>query len=372
MRFRAKRRKFLAGAAAAAALSGPAVVKAQGPILLRLQSAWPAKSLFHRYAADFAKKVNDMTGGDVRIELSPVGAVVPALGLLDAVSKGGLDASHGVMQLHYSRHHAFGLWGAGPAFGMDANMLLAWHKYGGGRELLDKLYAALKANVVSFPYGPMPTQPLGWFKKPVARPEDLKGLRFRAVGMAIDIYAGLGAAVNALPAEEIRAALERDVIDGAEYNNASSDRMLGLPDAAPVGMLQSYHQSAEQFEILFNKAKFEALPSKMRAIIENAVEAASADMSWQAIDRYSADHVELRARPSVRILRTPDAVLRRQLVAFDAAARKRRDSALFREIQESQRRFAERTVRWFLDTQVSPRLAYDHYFGRKPPARRRK
>jgi TRAP-type mannitol/chloroaromatic compound transport system substrate-binding protein len=137
-------------------------------------------------------------------------------------------------------------------------------------------------------------------------------------------------------------------------------------------MLQSYHQSAEQFEILFNKAKFEALPSKMRAIIENAVEAASADMSWQAIDRYSADHVELRARPSVRILRTPDAVLRRQLVAFDAAARKRRDSALFREIQESQRRFAERTVRWFLDTQVSSRLAYDHYFGRKPPARRRK
>jgi TRAP-type mannitol/chloroaromatic compound transport system substrate-binding protein len=372
MDFKLKRRKFLKGTAAAAALGAPAIARAQGPIVLRFQSSWPAKSLFHEYALDFAAKVNAMTGGDVRLDVLAAGSVSTQFGLLDAVGKGALDGGHGLLHYHYSRHPAFALWAAGPAFGMDANLLLAWHRYGGGRELLAKLYAALGAGVVSFPYGPMPTQPLGWFQKPIARPQDFRGLRFRAAGMATDIYAGLGAQVNALPAADIAAALSRGVLDGAEFNNAASDRELGLPGAAKVYMLQSYHQSAEQFEILFNKTKFEALPSKMRAILENAAEAASADMAWKAIDRYSAAHAELQADKRVRMAKTPDAVLQRQLAAYDAAAGKRRDDALFREVEESQRRFAQRAVRWQLDTQVSPRLAYGHYFVRKPAPRRKK
>ena len=371
MNFKPKRRRFLE-ATAAAALAAPGIARAQGPIVLRLHTSWPAKNLFHEYALDFAAKVNGMTGGDVRIEVLAARSVPMPSGLLDAVSKGALDAGHGLLQYHSGRHPAFALWAAGPAFGMDANLLLAWHRYGGGRELLARLYAALGAGVVSFPYGPMPTQPLGWFQKPIARTRDLRGLRFRATGMAAEIYAGLGAQVNALPPEDIAAALRRDALDGAEFNNAASDRELGLPGAAKVYMLQSYHQSAEQFEILFNKTKFEALPSKLRAILESAAEAASADMAWKAIDRYSAAHAELLAEKRLRMQKTPDAVLQRQLAAYDAAAAKRRDDALYREIEESQRRFAQRAVRWQLDTQVSPRLAYGHYFGAKPrPPRKR-
>src|SRR5438445_12002741 len=168
------RRKFLTGAAAAATgaatLGFPAIVSAQGPISMRWQSNWPAKDIFHEYANDFAKKVNDMTGGDLRIEVLPAGAVVPAFGLLDAVTKGTLDGGHGVLVYHYGKQNALALWGSGPAWGMHANQLLAWHKYGGGKELLSKLYASIGANVVSFPYGPMPTQPLGWFKKPITKP----------------------------------------------------------------------------------------------------------------------------------------------------------------------------------------------------------
>ncbi len=372
MRFKLKRRRFLTGAAGAAALGAPAVARAQGPIVLRLQSNWAAKSLFHEYVLDFAKKVNDMTGGDVRIEPLPRDNAEAGPGLLEAVSKGALDAAHGLLHHHYPRHPAFSLWAAGPAFGMDANLLLAWHRYGGGRQLLAKLYAAIGANVVSYPYGPMPTQPLGWFQKPIRRPQDLKGLRVRAPGMAAEIYAGLGAAATPLPAREIAEALRRGTLDGAEYNNAASDRELGLPGAAKVYVLQSYHQSAEQFELLFNKTKFEALPSKMRAILENAADAASADLAWKAIDRYSAAHAQLQADAGARMAWTPDAVLQRQLAAYDAAAKKLGDDALFREVQESQRRFAQRAVRWQLDTQVSPRLAYAHYFGRKPAPRRRK
>jgi TRAP-type mannitol/chloroaromatic compound transport system substrate-binding protein len=364
------RRKFIAGAAAATAgattLGFPAIVKAQGPISMRWQSTWPSKDIFHEFALDFARKVNDMTGGDLKIEVLPAGAVVPAFGLLDAVSKGTLDGGHGVLVYHYGKNTALALWGSSPAFGMDANMLLSWHKYGGGKALLEKVYKAIGANVVSFPYGPMPTQPLGWFKKPITKPDDMKGLKFRTVGISIDLFQGLGAAVNALPGGEIVPAMDRGLLDAAEFNNATSDRILGFPDVSKVFMLQSYHQSAEQFEISFNKTKFDALPAKMKSIIEYAVEAASQDMTWKAIDRYSKDHIELQTKDKVRMYKTPDSVLQRQLQIFDGVmAKKMGENPLFKEIIESQRAFASRAVRWYLDTQVSSRMAYNYYFGKK-------
>jgi TRAP-type mannitol/chloroaromatic compound transport system substrate-binding protein len=353
-------------------LGFPMIAKGQsGPISMRWQSTWPSKDIFHEYALDFAKKVNDMTGGDLKIEVLPAGAVVPAFGLLDAVSKGTLDGGHGVLVYHYGKQNALALWGSGPAFGMDANTLLAWHKYGGGKQLLDKLYKSIGANVVSFPYGPMPTQPLGWFKKPIQKADDFKGLKFRTVGVSIDVFTGLGAAVNALPGGEIVPAMDRGLLDAAEFNNASSDRLLGFPDVSKVMMLQSYHQNAEQFEIMFNKTKYDAFPAKMKAIIENAVEAASADMSWKAVDRYSKDHIEMQQKDKVRMYITPAPVLQKQLETYDAAAKKRQDNAMWVEIEKSQRVFAERAVRWFLDTQVNPRMAYNHYFAKKsatPPA----
>ena len=308
------RRKFLASAAlatggAAATLGFPAIVKAQGPISMRWQSTWPTKDIFHEYALDFAKKVNDMTGGDLKIEVLPAGAVVPAFNLLDAVSKGTLDGGHGVLVYHYGKAQALALWGSSPAFGMDANMLLSWHKYGGGKELIAKIYASIGANVVSYSYGPMATQPLGWFKKPVTKADDFKGLKFRTVGISIDLFTGLGAAVNALPGGEIVPALDRGLLDGAEFNNATSDRLLGFSDVSKVYMLQSYHQNAESFEILFNKDKFNALPDKMKAIIDNAVEAASADMWWKSIDRYSKDYIELQTKDKVKMYKTPDSIL---------------------------------------------------------------
>jgi TRAP-type mannitol/chloroaromatic compound transport system substrate-binding protein len=370
----AGRRKFLAsaaaGAAGAATLGFPAIVKAQ-VTSMRWQSTWPSKDIFHEYALDFAKKVNDMTGGELKIEVLPAGAVVPAFGLLDAVSKGTLDGGHGVLVYHYGKQNALALWGSGPAFGMDANTLLAWHKYGGGKELLDKLYKSIGANVVSFPYGPMPTQPLGWFKKPITKVEDFKGLKFRTVGISIDVFTALGAAVNALPGGEIVPAMDRGLLDAAEFNNASSDRLLGFPDVSKVCMLQSYHQNAEQFEIMFNKDKFNALPAKIKAIIENAVEAASADMSWKAIHRYSQDYVDMQTKQGVKFYKTPDSVLQKQLDGYDAAAAKRlAENPLFKEIADSQKKFAERAVKWYLDTQVRPERAYSHYFAKKPAAKK--
>jgi TRAP-type mannitol/chloroaromatic compound transport system substrate-binding protein len=362
----ATRRKFLGGAAmaTAAAVTAPSVVKAQGPINMRWQSTWPSKDIFHEYALDFGKRVNDMTGGDLKIEVLPAGAVVPAFQLLDAVSKGVLDGGHGVLVYHYGKQQALALWGSGPAYAMDANMLLAWHKYGGGKELLNEIFTSIGANVVSFPYGPMPTQPLGWYKKPVTKVDDFKGLKFRTVGISIDVFTGMGAAVNALPGGEIVAAMDRGLIEAAEFNNATSDRVLGFADVSKICMLQSYHQNAEQMEISFNKAKFDALPDKMQKLIASAVEAASQDMQWKAIDRYSKDYIELQTKDNVKFYKTPDAILKRQLEIFDEVAKKKAgENAIFKKIIESQVAFAKRAVQWEQDTVVSRKMAFDHYFG---------
>jgi TRAP-type mannitol/chloroaromatic compound transport system substrate-binding protein len=367
------RRRFVlgAGVTAAAAVAAPAVQAQSGPISMRWQSTWPSKDIFHEYALDYAKKVNDMTGGDLKIEVLPAGAVVPAFQLLDAVSKGLLDGGHGVLVYHYGKQTALALWGSGPGFAMDANMLLAWHKYGGGKELLAELYGSIGANVVSFPYGPMPTQPLGWFKKPVTKAEDLKGQKFRTVGISIDVFTGMGMAVNALPGGEIVSAMDRGLLDAAEFNNASSDRVLGFADVSKVCMLQSYHQNAEQFEIMFNKDKYNALPEKMRAVIANAVEAASSDMSWKAIDRYSKDYVELQTKDNVKFYKTPDAILRQQLTIYDEVVKKKNtENPLFKKIVQSQIAFAERATRWENDTVVSRRMAFDHYFGQNAAAKK--
>ncbi|MEY3286108.1 MAG: hypothetical protein RL500_838 [Pseudomonadota bacterium] len=367
----AERRRFLAKAAtgtvAAGALAAPMVSNAQ-TVSLRFQSTWPAKDIFHEYANDFAKKINDMAGSRLRIEVLPAGSVVPAFQLLEGVAKGTLDGGHGVVAYHYGKNSALALWGSGPGFGMDPNMLLSWHYYGGGKALLDEIYKSLNLEVVSFLYGPMPTQPFGWFKKPIAKVDDIKGTKFRTVGLAVDMYTDMGAAVNPLPGGEIVPALDRGLIDGAEFNNASSDRLLGFPDVVKNCMLQSFHQSTEQFEILFNKGKYDGLPGELKSIIDYAVQAASADMSWKAIQRNSQDYIELK-KQGVKFYKTPDAVLRAQLASWDKIMEKKGgENAMFKRILDSQRAFAERAGAWQNDYLVDFKMAWNHYF--RAPARR--
>ena len=363
------RRGMLKGAATAAvgatALAAPMISTAQTATTLRFQSTWPAKDIFHEYANDFASKVNNMSGGKLKIEVLPSGAVVPAFQLLDAVSKGTLDGGHGVLAYHYGKNSALALWGSGPAFGMDPNMVLSWHQHGGGKALLEEIYKSLNIDVSSYVYGPMPTQPLGWFKKPIAKVEDLKGLKYRTVGLAVDIFTELGCAVNPLPGGEIVPALDRGLIDAAEFNNATSDRLLGFPDVVKNCMLQSFHQSGEQFEILFNKGKLAALPAELKSVIEYAVQASSAEMSWKAIDRNSKDYDAMK-KQGIKFFKTPDAILRAQLGAWDKViAKKAAENALFKKVLESQRAFAEKAGRWQFDYMVDFKMAYNHYFSGK-------
>jgi TRAP-type mannitol/chloroaromatic compound transport system substrate-binding protein len=345
--------------------AAPMMAVAQTPITLRWQSTWPAKDIFHEYAMDYAKKVNDMSAGRLKIEVLPAGAVVKAFDLIDAVAKGTLDGGHGVTAYWYGKNSAMALWGSGPSFGMDPNMLLSWHEFGGGKALLAEIYKGLNLDVQSFLYGPMPTQPLGWFKKPVTKVDDFKGLKYRTVGLSIDIFTAMGAAVNAIPGGEIVAAMDRGLLDAAEFNNATSDKLLGFPDVSKVCMLQSFHQCSEQFEILFNKTKYDSLSTELKAIISNAVQASSAEMSWKAIDRYSTDYEALQ-KGGVKFYKTPDAILQAQLKAWDdITSKKAAENPMFKKVLESMQTYAARACKWQNDVLVDHKMAYRHAFAGK-------
>lgn len=360
------------GAIGTAVLATPGVSRAQ-TTTLRFQSTWPQRDIFHEFAQDYVTRVNRMTGGRLRLDLLAAGAVVPAFQLLDAVSAGTLDGGHGVSAYWFGKNKAFSLFGTSPPWFGDANQLLGWFYYGGGEALYNELINdILKVNVVGFQTGPMPTQPLGWFKQAIERPEQLRGLKYRTVGLAADLFNELGAAVTSLPGGEIVPALERGVIDGAEFNNPSSDRVLGFPDVAKVYMIQSFHQRTETFEVLFNKGKFEALAEEQRAVIRHASEAASADMSWKLQDRYSKDLLAMAQTQGVQVRQTPRSVLDAQLAAWNRVVAKYEGDAsspaagpFFKKVCDSQREWCRRVATFFLRYEASPAIAYNHFFARQ-------
>jgi TRAP-type mannitol/chloroaromatic compound transport system substrate-binding protein len=362
------RRQFLktgaTAVAGAAALSMPNVARAQDVTVFKFQSTWPSKDIFHEFASDYVTRVNDMTGGRLKLELLPAGAVAKAFEVQDAIIAGTLDGGHGVAAYWYGKHKAFSLFGTQPPWGLQANQVLGWIKYGGGQELYNELVQqVLGLDLVGFLTGPMPTQPLGWFKKPVEKPEDLSGLKYRTVGLSADLFKELGAAVTILGGGEIVPAMDRGLIEGAEFNNPSSDRLLGFPDVSKDYMLQSYHQMAEVFEITFNKTKFDALAPDLQAILKYATESASADMSWKAMDRYSKDLEAMKAEQGVKVHRTPEVVLKAQLAAWDRLIAAQSQEPFFAKVIESQKAWTKRVVGLQFDVEADQRMAFDHFFS---------
>jgi len=357
------RRHFLqvAGLGAAATVAAPQVSRAQ-TATWKFQSTWPNRDIFHEFCNDFAKRVNDMSGGRLKLDVLASGAVVPAFQLQDAVHAGILDGGHGVAAYWYGKNKAFALFGTSASFGWNANSFLAWMNYGGGYDLYNELQQQiLKLNIVGFLSGPMPAQPLGWFKNEITSVDAFKGLKYRTVGLAADLNRQLGAAVTILAGGEIVPALERGVIDGAEFNNPSSDLVLGFPDVSKTYMLQSYHQAGETFELIFNKTKFDALPAELKAIVKYAAEAESADMSWKALDRYSKDLEAIRGR-GVAVKPTPESVLKAQLEAWNKVIEEFSKDAFFKKVIDSQKAWVQRTYAYERLNEPSRDMAYDHFF----------
>ena len=235
-----------------------------------MQGAWSATDIFNEFAQEYVTRVNEMAGGRLRIDYLVAGSVVKPFEVTDAVSKGVLDAGHTVPVYWYGKSKVASLFGSGPINGCDAQMTLGWIYRGGGLELYRELLAILNLNYVGFFAMPMPTQPLGWFKKPIKDASQLKGLKYRTVGLAADLFQQMGAKVTQLPGGEIIPALERGVIDAFEFNNPTSDSRFGAQDVIKNYEMGSFHQAMEFFEIAINKKRYDALPKDLQSILRYA------------------------------------------------------------------------------------------------------
>ena len=366
---RALLRALTVGGAAAAAgvLAAPNVSRAQ-TVTWRFQSTWPQKDIFHEFAQDYGRRVNEMAGSRFKLDVLAAGTVVGAFQAMDAIHAGTLDGAHGVTVYWYGKHKAASLFGTTAPFGWDANQLLGWFYYGGGEALYRELQNdILKLDAVGYLTGPMPTQPLGWFKKKdIKTAADLKNLKYRTVGISADLFKELGAAVTILPGGEIVPAIDKGLLDAAEFNNPSSDRVLGFPDVSKILMLGSYHQRVESFEVLFNKTKHDAQPAEIKAILRYAAEAASADMSWKQQDRYSRDLEEMRTKQGVKVFRTPAAVLSAQLKVWDKLIKDNSAAdPYFKKVIDSQKAWVERVVGFYRNYDTSNDLAWNYFFPPK-------
>ena len=358
------RRKFLAGAAmtGAAAVAMPQISRAQ-TATLRMQTSWPATDIFTEMAQQYIARVNEMAGGRLKIDLLHGGAVVHPFQVLDGVHGGQIDAAHTVPVYWYGKHKAASLFGTGPVFGFNANEGLGWIHNGGGKELFEELQTQImKVNIKSFFAMPMPTQPLGWFKKPITSANDLKGLKYRTVGLAADLNQAMGLAVAQLPGGEIVPAMERGVIDGFEFNNPTSDRRFGAQDVAKYYMMGSHHQATEYFEIMFNKTKFNALPAEHKAILQYAAEAVSSANEWKAMDYYSKDLQELISKDKVNVQRTPKSVFDAQIKAWDGLIAQLGSDPFMKKVMDSQKAWVRRVVYYNMMNATDYRGAYEHHF----------
>jgi TRAP-type mannitol/chloroaromatic compound transport system substrate-binding protein len=362
------RRKFLTTAAAVttgAAITGfPSISVAASPIVLKMQGAWGAKDIFNDMAQEYVDRVNEMAEGRLRIDYLVAGSVVKPFEVMEATSKGVIDAAHQVAVYWYGKSKVASLFGSGPVTGCTADQNLAWIAKE-GMPFYNDLMKKLQLDVVSFFAMPMPTQPLGWFKKPIKSASQLKGLKYRTVGLAADLMQELGCKVTQLPGGEIVPAMERGVIDAFEYNNPTSDMRFGAQDVAKNYMMGSYHQAQEFFEIDFNRKRFEALPKDLQMTLQYAAEAASTSNFALAMDNYSRDLQTLKDKEKVHVLRTPQGIFDAQLKGWDVLVKRiSAEDPFFAKVWDSQKAWAKRVGYYTFFNNADYKAAYEHLFGK--------
>jgi TRAP-type mannitol/chloroaromatic compound transport system substrate-binding protein len=337
----------------------------------KMQSTWTAGDFHHQNPTKFVEIVEKASGGRIKINLMAAGAVVPAFEVLDAVNKGILDMGNSWPGYWFGKHPAATLFGsvAGGPFGMDSWDFMGWYYLGGGKELYnDLIQKELKMGVVAFASSGETCEPQGWFRKPIKTVKDFKGIKFRAGGMASEVYKTLGMTVVILPGGEIVPAMQRGVIDAAEYSEPSSDMSMGFQDVAKYYYLPGMHQPTGMMEIIINKSKWDPLPADLKAVIEFA---SMATQTWwdAAIKLQNAKDLEtLVNKHNVKVYETPREILVEVLKAWDKVAEKHsKANAFFDKVYQSQREYAKRIVPYKRLNEPPYELAADYYWKQANP-----
>jgi TRAP-type mannitol/chloroaromatic compound transport system substrate-binding protein len=353
-----------AGALAMAVSQAPA--SAQAKMVLKGQSSHPASSNFHLIFKLWSEKVEAMSAGRLKVETLPAGAIVPAFEVFDATSKGVLDVGMAPFGYIQGRNTATIPMSHGPLFGMDGQDYFAWYYDGGGMALLEEFYRdIIKLNVVGFPIPTDYPQGLGWFKKEIKGLSDLKGMKYRIYGIGAETYGKLGVSVVTIPGGEIVAALERGVIEGAEWINCVEDRKLGLHKIAKHYYTPGMHEPVTGGQLMFNKDVWAKLTPDLQEIVKVASVYATTMRNF-AFNRETAEACQQLIKEGVQIHRTPDEVLLNFLnewekIQADYAAK----NPFYKKVIDSQRAYASQIVPFKLSWFPPYEFAGNYYWKDK-------
>lgn len=329
---------------------GPGSATAQQKFVWKVQSAWPASNLLHISAVELAKMVEEMSGGRLKWEMMPAGTIVGSFEVLDAVNRGAIDAAHAWPGYWAGKNSASGLFAPGPGgpFGMDREEYLSWLYAAGGLELYNemiqkelKLDVVVPAFTTSLPYW----EPFGWMKKPFKSLADLRKLKFRTSGLGMEMMKTMGVSVVTLAGGEVIPALERGVVDGAEWAIPSHDILMGFHGVTKYLYMPDLRQPASYQDVLISKKKWDELPADLKAIVKWACMAEIIRMTAYSVDLDSKAVEEFEKKHGVKILKTPDDVLKAQVAAIDKVyAAEAQKNPFFAKVLKSQKDFAARAV----------------------------
>jgi TRAP-type mannitol/chloroaromatic compound transport system substrate-binding protein len=349
---------FLAGS-----YSAPAPATAQAPIRWKVQSAWPPTSIVQDAAKLLVDTIEKTSGGRLKMDLLPAGAIVPAFEIQDAVNRGVIDAGHTAPGYIVGKLPAFIPLSHGPLFGMDFIDYYGWYWEGGGHDLFNEAYQKqLKMNVVSFQTHPEGPQAMGWFRKEIKKFEDVKGLKYRIYGIGAEVYGKLGISAVTIPGGEIVPALERGVIDGADWINCYDDKVLGIDKVAKYHYAPGMHEPVTVGDFIINKAKYDALPADLKEIIKVSVQASY----WNHFVRFhekTAKACQELIKSGTKIVKTTDELNKRFLKVYDEIHNSNAaKDPFYKKVVDSQKQYAALVVPYRLSYWPPYQFIGEHYW----------
>ena len=354
------------------ALAGLAQAQtAPAPKVIKVQASWPASGTIYENLTDLAKRVDQMSGGRLKIEAMPGGQVVPPFEVLDATHKKVIDGAHSWPGYWVGKNKTAILFTGGPGgpFGMDHMDYLSWMWHGGGLAKFHKFYQeTLKLNVISFPVQTASPQALGWFKKKIENLADLKGQRCRQTGIAAEVFNEMGMRTVNMPGAEIMPAAERGTIDCAEWVGGVEDLRFGFHTIWKYHYAPSLHESVSIGEMMFNLDVWKSLSTSDQELIKSAI-TETLFMWWTRWQRMNAEAtVELKEKHKVNMEVTPSDVHKEFLAAWDrVAAKEAEKNPLFKETLEDLKKWASVTVPAKRFYYPAYNVAADHYW---PPEKK--
>ena len=360
---------ILVVAVALALAIAPATAPAQKVTKLRFESVFPPSTLFFENSKYFIDRVRALTGGRLRIEMLPPGAVVPPFEVLDAVHKGVLDGAHSSAAYWVGKNRASTLFGPAPGgpFGMDLLDYMGWVHEGGGLALYQEFYQkVLGRDIVAMPMTSGGPQILGWFNKPVKSWDDLKNRKCRQTGITAEVFGKSGMKTVNMPGGDIVPAGQRGVIECAEWAGPMEDMRIGFQSVWKYSYMPSVHEPATTAELIINAGVWKKLPDDQKEVIKSA--ALEATMRSQLVlNKLNAQAIdELRRKHGVTIARTPPEILTKTLQSWDQIAKEEAaKNAFFKRVYDSQRDYASRVVPARRSVYPDYDLSAAHYWPEK-------